>query len=994
MRLLPFLLLACKGPVTPPVPVPTPPPDPCPDGEICVPERPACDAVPVFGGVVDCAQVDIDSADPASLEARVACCGCDPAMCGTACPPDPNSPAPPPGPAYMPTSCMECHNGAVAGEPPYAGAGISNPHFFGSASRMECTACHGGDGTPGITKELAHVPRPPLLEGDDPRHYVARVAHLGVDRVPDWPADGVIFSGLQWIQFVNPGDVRVVAARRGCGQTGCHGEEHGTWVEMSPMATNTGVYSGLTFGSGLPHATLQTSEAGTAGEHGFRAVSDPEFLFNGGYDGPRVPSLLEIPEPASILGDPVPAALADDLMGGIDAGRVIEDTDLARLVLHAAGAACGDCHLGSQPMAPTTGGFRGGGCSACHMDTRPDGRSASLDPHVPHDEPADPDAPVEPERAHPRSHRIVNVAKQQPFCVVQVGIADTACGTCHAGSNGTFFQSWGLRIDAGRDVAQGHQYPANPVAFADASGDRRLFTGANTTYLGRTADQLVAFEDYDGDGRDDTPPDVHVEAGMGCVDCHGSMDVHAGTEGAPTLGIASHQGAAVGVRCESCHGTIDAPPETMACVDYDGNANECVKDVFGNPMRNVTRVTVGGQAHFRLRSRVTTRTHWVPLVRDLVDAVSNRTHPVTGAPLYSENASFAMGRVDVGPDADGVGPVQVLPGAASIGFSHSDSLECAACHASWTNDCVGCHLTVARDDDPSTMAFSSTTGERVPFVHDEQTVYASPVLRTLTVGPRGRITAGGMGEKLFFRYRDGLGESSPTFAFTDRAGLGGQPSQAGRNPFPALGHDFTAAHSIRGRPTATAEGVMGCAACHLTAEGLAADPDGDDVTNAEDYAAFRALYLEGRDFGAMQTGGMFARLAEIIGSNPGNQLNHPIFVAANAGLGTGLFLFDAEGCPVNPLDASANRPGCAGETPAERFDGNAVVYDLDRAVERSGVENVSTRGVNPAPGLRDGALQPGRTGPLGATLIERLTDPDVGIVLDTWIDADGTMHSP
>ncbi|MCA9571384.1 MAG: hypothetical protein KC656_26270, partial [Myxococcales bacterium] len=61
MRLLPFLLLACKGPVTPPVPVPTPPPDPCPDGEICVPERPACDAVPVFGGVVDCAQVDIDS---------------------------------------------------------------------------------------------------------------------------------------------------------------------------------------------------------------------------------------------------------------------------------------------------------------------------------------------------------------------------------------------------------------------------------------------------------------------------------------------------------------------------------------------------------------------------------------------------------------------------------------------------------------------------------------------------------------------------------------------------------------------------------------------------------------------------------------------------------------------------------------------------------------------------------------------------------------------
>ncbi len=27
---------------------------------------------------------------------------------------------------------------------------------------------------------------------------------------------------------------------------------------------------------------------------------------------------------------------------------------------------------------------------------------------------------------------------------------------------------------------------------------------------------------------DDTPPDVHYKAGMGCIDCHGSPDMHGG----------------------------------------------------------------------------------------------------------------------------------------------------------------------------------------------------------------------------------------------------------------------------------------------------------------------------------------------------------------------------------------------------------------------------------------------------------------------------------
>ena len=41
--------------------------------------------------------------------------------------------------------------------------------------------------------------------------------------------------------------------------------------------------------------------------------------------------------------------------------------------------------------------------------------------------------------------------------------------------------------------------------------------------------------------------------------------------------------------------------------------------------------------------------------------------------------------------------------------------------------------------------------------------------------------------------------------------------------------------------------------------------------------------------------------------------------------------------------------------------------------------------------LRDGALNPNLAGPLGYTMIQRLTNPDpaVGIILDSWFDANG-----
>ena len=41
--------------------------------------------------------------------------------------------------------------------------------------------------------------------------------------------------------------------------------------------------------------------------------------------------------------------------------------------------------------------------------------------------------------------------------------------------------------------------------------------------------------------------------------------------------------------------------------------------------------------------------------------------------------------------------------------------------------------------------------------------------------------------------------------------------------------------------------------------------------------------------------------------------------------------------------------------------------------------------------MRDGAANPDLSGPLGMTLLEKLADPDNGLVLDSWIDADGML---
>jgi hypothetical protein len=634
------------------------------------------------------------------------------------------------------------------------------------------------------------------------------------------------------------------------------------------------------------------------------------------------------------------------------------------------------------------------------MEYSVDGKSRSTDINVPKNEPFNPDAIAAPERSHVDSHQIRNVAKFLPGGGFVRGVSDYACVGCHQGSNRTVLQYWGIRMDQNADVVNAQQYPANPFTFTTTQFDARLYNPAigNATFNGRNFNQHLLTEDYDNDQRDDTPPDVYYEAGMGCIDCHGQFDMHGGQAGAPEIGITSHQSQATMVTCESCHGDADAYPPTAPCVTYQGQTAECAVDRIGNPLRNV--VKQGND--FQLSLRVLGGTKFVPLTKDTVDSVNLKPNP--GRPgqfVYSPRASYAMGRLDGNP-ATGHGPEQTNPqfGEQNSGFSHLDRLDCNSCHTSWTNSCIGCHLTGIYDANPANYFFSNITGDRIVMNFAAEFTYQSPTLDYLTVGTKGKITTGQPGMKMFFRYQDFNGDLSNTLAFTDRIGNGNNPNVDGRGAFGALSHNKIAQHSVRGRLTNAYEGAKGCQACHNVVgdgtTGVDGDFNNDGVTNLQDYETFRAAY-DNQDFENLD----YALLQQVIGLNTHNAFGHPIKVAMMAGLGSGLFLFDANGCPVNNLDNNTARVFCFDAnnnaiSPADNFNNFAsfdnVAYDLDRIAEANGRPNASysqpiLTNILQSYQLRDGALYPEIAGNIGGQLIEDLSDPVIGIVLDSWLDA-------
>ena len=199
----------------------------------------------------------------------------------------------------------------------------------------------------------------------------------------------------------------------------------------------------------------------------------------------------------------------------------------------------------------------------------------------------------------------------------------------------------------------------------------------------------------------------------------------------------------------------------------------------------------------------------------------------------------------------------------------------------------------------------------------------------LGVNSRGKITQMSPAEKVFWRYVDLNGNTSDVFAFADRLGEGNNPRIVnGVETFPALSQNQMMPHSIRGKVTNDNEGPRYCVACHITQDAI-------DNYGAE-YDAFLAAY--NTQTLRISTSTCF----RTYWSQPGQSLELAVLPTYGLWSRYGTLFFDDEGCPVNPLDANANRQNCNNQSPQDRFNNQVNnAYDLDRVVEANGVSNAA-----------------------------------------------------
>ena len=416
------------------------------------------------------------------------------------------------------------------------------------------------------------------------------------------------------------------------------------------------------------HYTLPRYLAGSQSREATHAaidVSDPDFDAATAPPG-AVASL-------SALRDPEPLAVRSEM------GTCI-DIYLPK--------SCPTCHLSDFGPNDAAGNFRSSGCTACHMIYAEDGRSRSRDPVITKDFPP-----------HPRVHALTTAVPTEQ------------CTRCH-------FQGGRIGL-AFRGIREGGFAP-----------DR---TPANGVTLGRElhahdADYYFTDED-DTNTFDETPPDLHHEAGMVCGDCHVGGDVHGDGH------LYTSERYQVGVRCEDCHGSV-----RQEIVEDPGDG--FFRNSRGFPLRRIRRAEDG-----RILLGLLTEEREIEIPQIHRKLASGENLAMNEAMGVNEN-----------------------------GFSHTDRLECYACHTSWRQTCFGCHITV---DDRGTGK-NVTTGERtlgaISVVRDD---YSLDFL-ALGRNERGKITPLCSSMSIFLTYIDEHGIRH----FQDRVRTSGDGRVGfGWNPF-------------------------------------------------------------------------------------------------------------------------------------------------------------------------------------------------------------------
>jgi hypothetical protein len=376
-----------------------------------------------------------------------------------------------------------------------------------------------------------------------------------------------------------------------------------------------------------------------------------------------VASLVEAEDPEALKGD---------------------EGEVGPWIRHYSSKSCDNCHLWSSGPNDAPGTYRASGCTACHMVYSDEGISASADPNA-----------AAAKGPHPLKHELtLKIPSQQ-------------CGHCHFRGARIWPSYQGFRESAGEGLD-------SPDVVRRAQPE-----------FGRPGGFYIEDEDGTNDV-DETPADVHFEAGMWCIDCHTQAEIHGDGR------LYGELSAALEVTCETCHGTSDAITDR--------------KTVRGRDMPNLKQDDDG---IWLIRKSDGERLKVTQIKESLDEAAE-------GSALHQTKSNL------------------------SDDFNHSKNLQCYTCHSGWMPNCYGCHVTV----DLRRSAASTLTGAVSPGAPAESRQYVATDSLVLMFDTRGRIAPSMPAEKMFVTAIDAEGAD----VFRDKVRPGSDEGATGHGQRPVNPH--------------------------------------------------------------------------------------------------------------------------------------------------------------------------------------------------------------
>ena len=611
--------------------------------------------------------------------------------------------------------CLECHKGI-------------DEHTMHRSPNvvLGCTDCHGGNPTPGLTQRKAHVePRNPIFwqSSANPNDSSVLLNH----------------ESAEFIQFVNPGDLRV--AQKACGL--CH-QESVDHVGHSMMNHGAMLWGAALYNNGaVPFKDYRYGQAYGLDGVPLRLVSPEPVSFEETLWHGVLPALdplprFELSQPGNILrifekGGEKQLSLGipnSEESPGHPARRLSERglgtlirTDpvflgLVKTRLH-------DPLLGFMGSNNHPGDYRSSGCSACHVvyanDRSPtqsgyyskygnQGLSFSGDESIPKNE-----------RGHPITHQFTRA------------IPSSQCMNCHMHQGNLFvnpylgYTWWDQESDGEFMYPKKQKNPTedemaaslrdNPEAaaargnwgkldflekvaelnpqlketqFADYHGHgwvfRAVFKKDRQGNLVDLDDKVIPHDDQHKFAKAVHLKDVHLAKGMQCADCHLLTDVHGNGK------LYGEPRAATTIECVDCHGTINRRPTLIT----SGNGGQI--DLNASSTAWGPRFVWEGKKLFQ-RASMSPDVRWeIPQTMDTIDPAS---------PHYNAKSRYAKTL-----RRDGVAWGEVPDSLANCrrNLAHDNSsISCQICHTSWATSCFGCHLPMRANQHVALNKFEGIT---------------------------------------------------------------------------------------------------------------------------------------------------------------------------------------------------------------------------------------------------------------------------------------------